>query len=130
MSAPSTFRRALEPRQVGSGTPDGTVLAIGVLQQWVASKLAGPGPAQDASACASGAVHDDAELICSLDLENAYGKGLRSAFVGGMVRHAPRLASLLATKWRQGTNVIWQRVRRPGASALDWRRSSTSRGGG
>ena len=114
------IRRALEPRQVGSGTPDGTVLAIGVLQQWVAAILEGPAASDSA----------DPELILSLDLENAYGKGLRSAFVCGLVHRAPRLASLLSTKWKRGSNAVWQRVRRPGTSVLEWRRSDTSRGGG
>ncbi len=118
--ATTAIRRALVPCQVGSGTADGTVLAIGVLQQWAAAILDGP---DDPTAA-------NPDLILGLDLENACGKGLRSAFVCGMNKRVPQLASLLATKWSRGVNAVWQRVRRPGSSALEWRRSETSRGGG
>ena len=96
--------RTLEPTQQGAGSPDGTIVLISLLRNW---GMRGAG--QNWKACDAG----DLKCLFSSDLKNAYGMAYRSALLRGLRLKAPALAAFLGTKWCDGGNTVWQRVRDP-----------------
>ena len=65
----------------------------------------------------------------SSDLRNAYGLVKRSTLLRGLRAKAPRLARLLATKWSDGSNTVFHRIKKDGAHVNSWRTSQAWRGG-
>ena len=135
---------ALEPVQLGVGTPDGTVLLVSVLRAWLrgdqreGSGVEAPGVAShdyaeewrpNAAEAASDAGRGT-PVYFSSDLKNAYGLVKRSALLRGLRAKAPRLARLLATKWSSGSNTVYHRIKQEGARTNTWRTSQAWRGGG
>ena len=78
----------------------------------------------------SGQSESDPPLFVSSDLRNAYGLVKRSALLQGVRLKAPRLARLLATKWCDGINTVYHRIRMPGANHCMWEEPTAERGGG
>jgi hypothetical protein len=105
----------LEPHQLGAGTPDGTVLLVNVLRMWLS---ADEQPAlEGGNAADPGGDVMATPLYFSSDLRNTYGLVKRSALLRGTRLKAPRLARMVATKWCDGTNVVYHRIRQSGSRA-------------
>ena len=103
---------ALEPRQMGCGTPDGTGVIVSTVRSWASTALQ-----------RDGLRHSDPEVFESLDLLNAYGRAFRSACIRGARKRAPSLAPMMAAQWQHRATVGWQRC--DGA----WRATFSTRGG-
>ena len=113
---------ALEPTQLGAGTPDGCVIIVRMLQAWIRDMLL-KGDVSDVGCNGLNGDESFFERILPLDLQNAYGRFLRSAGLKGMLAHAPRLQHLVLSLWGNASNTVWPRCEG------SWRSSSTSRGG-
>ena len=115
----SDVLKSLEPTQQGAGSPDGTVILVSLLRRW----------GERAKAQAPDTPVGDLQLLFSSDLANAYGQAFRSALLRGLRLKAPQLAAFLGTKWANGANTVWQRLRTP-AGQMTWHASQAERGGG
>ena len=102
-----------EPEQLGVGTPDGAPLIITLVRSWAEALQRAEGTEEQA----------DEESLLGIDLENAYGRALRSACLEGCRTRLPRIAALAASQWRLGQTTVWQRAEG------QWRRSMAERGG-
>ena len=76
---------AMEPRQMGCGTPDGTGVIVSTVRSWASTALE-----------RDGRRHSDPEVFESLDLLNAYGRAFRSACIRVARKRAPSLAPMMA----------------------------------
>ena len=112
--------KALQPRQLGAGTPDGVVLAFKLLQEW-ACILEADGP------CTVEALDEDAGAtevkgLVAADLTNAYGMFFRSAALRAASDVSPTLAAWMASEFSCRETTYWQSV--DGA----WVSAGTTRG--
>ena len=139
-----SVRRVLEPAQLGAGTPDGVAIAVRTLRGWalglddagvraaaaeagedvmdietILGMLSGEGDGQD-----PGSVGEDlfSVAMTGTDLENAFGRMLRSRAMSATRRLAPALLPMLLGQWRRPVKA-WQRVEE------GWRCDGSGRGG-
>eukprot|EP00974_Lingulodinium_polyedra_P097926 9492931-Lingulodinium_polyedra.AAC.1 len=63
------------------------------------------------------------DVILPIDLENAYGRALRSVCLEAAQTVCPRTAALAAAQWAHNNTRLWQKC----GSA--WTSASTARGG-
>ena len=101
--------RVLEPLQMGAGTPDGTVLLVQLLRQWV--KAAEAPDMDQQTTTLEAATLDALQVIFSTDLKNAYGNAYRSVMLRAVTDKVPRLAPFLGAKWSTASNRVWPRLR-------------------
>ena len=116
------LRATFEPRQLGAGTPDGNVLIYRILQSWLHDIEANG----INDTCVDGAFTEDScrrDALLGLDMENAYGRFLRSAAIKGLDARVPDLAKLVLSEWGSMNTAYWQRA------DGKWRSSATARGG-
>ena len=118
----AALRAAFEPHQLGTGTADGNVLIYRILQAWLFDIEAHG----NSATCEPGSfleTNGHSDVMVGLDMENAYGRFLRSAAIRGLNARVPELARLVHAVWGQKSTTYWQRV--DGA----WRAATTARGG-
>eukprot|EP00973_Karenia_brevis_P092479 12412615-Karenia_brevis.AAC.1 len=102
-TANPTIRKCLEPCQLGAGTPDGIAIAVRVFRGWAHEmELRGEDPAAGVS--------EGDEVIAKTDLENAFGRMLRSSAIRSVRKLCPALLPMLCGQWRNGKVRAWQKV--------------------
>eukprot|EP00973_Karenia_brevis_P004874 670944-Karenia_brevis.AAC.1 len=103
---------ALEPIQLGAGSPDGVVLTVKLLQAW-ADQMSRTESAFTEEFVRNIADNDTAletnlQAIAPLDLVNAYGKFFRGPALEQAIAHVPMLAAFAATEWSTLSSSYWQ----------------------
>ena len=96
----SSILATLEPTQLGVGSPDAAAILIRLARAW-AREIQQNGEWVQQH-------HDDADVICGIDLENAYGKVFRSTCLEGVEQYNVRIAAVAATEWSSESTSIWQ----------------------
>ena len=90
----------MEPQQLGAGTPDGCVLVVKALRLWQHNaERENRRAEQQGDEC-------DPHTLLALDLENAYGRALRSGMLQGMSTAQTGLYPLLAAQWGGGPSTM------------------------
>ena len=83
--------KALERRNLGLGTPDAAALIVRLVRAW----------AQDMTSYGADPSNKDAQVILGIDLENAYGRALRSPCLAEAKEITPRIATLATAQWKE-----------------------------
>ena len=116
----SQLRTAMRPHQLGCGVPDGAVLIVSATRAWASemqrkAKAEIDHPTEDGTRALE-------QSVMGIDMENAYGRVLRSSCILATLELAPGLAALTGSQWQRPVQA-WLKV------GERWEQRSTERGG-
>ena len=89
--------KELEPANLGLGSPDAAALIVRMVRGWANDIAAAPNLGQDA------------DVVLSIDLENANGRAYRSTCLEAARAACPQLAAICAAQWEPCDAKFWQR---------------------
>ena len=116
----SQLRTAMRPHQLGCGVPDGAVLIVSATRAWASemqrkAKAEIDHPTEDGTRALE-------QSVMGIDMENAYGRVLRSSCIFATLELAPGLAALTGSQWQRPVQA-WLKV------GDRWVQRPTERGG-
>ena len=116
----SQLRAAMRPHQLGCGVPDGAVLLVTATRAWASemqrrAKAEIDHPAEDGTEALE-------QSVMEIDMENAYGRILRSSCIEATLELAPGLAALTGSQWQRPVQA-WMKT------GDRWVQRPTERGG-
>ena len=116
----SQLRTAMRPHQLGCGVPDGAVLLVTATRAWASevqrrAKAEIDHPAEDGMKALE-------QSVMGIDMENAYGRVLRSSCIEATLELVLGLAALTASQWQRPVQA-WMKMEDR------WVQRPTERGG-
>ena len=103
----SQLRAAMRPHQLGCGVPDGAVLLVTATRAW-ASEVQRRAKAEIDHPAEAGTKGLE-QSVLGIDMENAFGRILRSSCIEATLELAPGLAALTGSRWQRPVQA-WMKM--------------------